>query len=159
MAKLYNSLVGGKVTRINDMFTNRPVEVGYTHLRCTNPDLTSGMLLAFHSNVDGERDYTVALDPLDVQRVINRLLNPNYNIGFFGSASGSPSDRSDFHYEELLLANGIKLTTWRYPAQPFANGTERWYWVRAVNRYHAEHQFASLIKSFNPKLVEEHNEE
>lgn len=162
MATLTNNLASGKNFRLNEVFAQRPMDVGFAYYRNNNPDSpNTGMRLDFHSpeNEEKGRNYSLTLSPLDVGKIVNRLLNPNYNIGFFSSMSPDPSNRSDYHYEELLLEHGIKPTTWRYPAPSFANGTERWFWVRAVNRYHAEHQFASLIKSFNPALLEEYQEE
>lgn len=157
MANLSNTLNGAKITRINNMFRNRPVGVGYTFY--TGGDITSGLRLDFLTTEERERNYTVTLNPTDVGKLVDRLFNPNYNMGFFGSNTYSPSERSDYHYEDLLKEHGIKFATWRYPVEPFAGGLLRWFWVRAVNRFHAEHQFSRVIKNFDPSLVEEYHEE
>lgn len=158
MAKLTNSLVGGKNTRINDMFTNRSLDVGYRHTHAKDTDLTSGLRLDFLGTEEGERNYGLVLDPNDVGKVIDRLFNPNYNMGFFGANTYDPRNRSDFHFEELLGRHGINFSTYRYPAPSFANGTKRWYWVRAVNRHHAQHQFSRFFKDYDDSLLEEFTE-
>lgn len=155
MANLTQGLINGR--RLNIVHLDASIDVGYTSF--TGPEGMRISIRAKDRENPKERDYGLELDRISVGKVVDRLLNPAYNMGYFAAMSPRPSERSDFHYEDLLLEHGIKVDSYRYPAPPFANGTKRWFWVRAVNRYHAEHQFARLIKDFHPALVQLHEEE
>lgn len=146
MANLTQNLINGN--RLNIVHLDAIVDVSYTGF--AGPE---GMRISIRANDrenPKERDYGLELDRVSVGKVIERLLGCDYWTASYRA------DRT--LYEDLLLEHGIKLDVYRYPAMPFANGNERWFSVRAVNKYHAEHLFSRLLKDFNPSLVELHKE-
>ena len=157
MANLSNMLVTSKNTRLNDMIVRGAIDVGYTGMAGG-----SGLAITVRA-VDREeskaRDYRLELSHLDLGKVIERVCNPlkHTNLSNWGTTD---KPTSEHHlYEELLLDHGLKYDWYRYPTEPFANGTPRWYWCQGVNRYHAEHQLSRLLRDFNPALLEEYQEE
>jgi hypothetical protein len=158
MAKLYNYLVKSGTNRINDMFIDRPVEVSAGHVRAKHSEHTTGMRLTFQGSEEVEKDrtYSVILDASDIGKVAERMLNVTgqISLGNWGIPE-KPTNSDHNYYEQLLLDHGIKFTWYRYPAPSFADGSKRWYWSHAINRYHAEHQLARILKDFKPQLLEE----
>jgi hypothetical protein len=157
MANLRNMKVNSKVSRINDMLVNCAVDVSYSA-----SNMGAGLAITIRAK-DREapeaRDYRLELNTVDIGVVIETLLNPikHFSLSVFAS-SRRPSN--DAHpYSSVLEEHGIKYSTYRYPAKPYADKTERWYWAVGVNRYHAEHQMARLLKPFNPALLEEYQVE
>jgi hypothetical protein len=155
MANLAQWLINGN--RLNIVHLKAAIDVGYTGF--AGPE---GMFITIRANDrenPKERDYRLELDRISLGKVIVRLLNPTGEMPMHQFASSTaPRSNEGNLYQKLLEEHGIKFSTYRYPAEPYANGTKRWYWCEGVNRYHAEHQMARLLKSFKPQLLEEYNE-
>ena len=146
MANMYSSLHGGKSSRTTDVFKDRPISAGASYYNGSY-----GITIRTEGKEwRKDRNYTLTLTPVDVGHILDRLIDPlgSVRIGLIDAP-----DR-DSLFAPILAERGIVLEKYRYPAPPFADGTERWYYYDAVNRAHAVFQFNKLFRSFDESKLE-----
>lgn len=145
---------------ITSIEMDRPVSsVGYSNMDGTGPSVSLG----FNASDEKEtgrfgrparqlkRNIRITLNEADLIAILNRIVNPNYTMGFF--MGGDDNDPANRLANRVLEANGIFGEKYRHAWRKV--GRDDFLYVYGVNPRHAEFQLRRIIKdAFDPAALE-----